>query len=252
MAEKLFRSYYFSYEEEIFNLKRPKYVHLDVWEKIQIQISIVTCLHKLIDVLRYSSESSLLGLLNLEKPELVTIADWDKLIDIASTLYASSVIKNGAIGSKSYDLESYKNSVVLDVLDNSNSSKIIKVFDKIIEAEELEVYYNQLLQNQRLVFTWVENVEKPDVINNEDWNKIIDIYNKVVLFKKESEENLIEALEIKEKTTPLLDKVTKQLDIIDRILEDPEAITKIEEYNIPFEIGNWENLKKVADYLRIK
>ena len=252
VAEKLFRSYYFSYEEEIFNLKRPKYVHLDVWEKIQIQISIVTCLHKLIDVLRYSSESSLLGLLNLEKPELVTIADWDKLIDIASTLYASSVIKNGAIGSKSYDLESYKNSVVLDVLDNSNSSKIIKVFDKIIEAEELEVYYNQLLQNQRLVFTWVENVEKPDVINNEDWNKIIDIYNKVVLFKKESEENLIEALEIKEKTTPLLDKVTKQLDIIDRILEDPEAITKIEEYNIPFEIGNWENLKKVADYLRIK
>jgi hypothetical protein len=45
-------------------------------------------------------------------------------------------------------------------------------------------------------------------------------------------------------------EVKKQLDTIHNILKDPSEIDRIEDYNIPFSKGNWDNLNQIANYLK--
>lgn len=57
-------------------------------------------------------------------------------------------------------------------------------------------------------------------------------------------------LQLKDVTsTALINKVTSQLFLIDRVLSDPREVNKIEDYDITFAPGNRRNLEKIAEIL---
>ncbi len=52
----------------------------------------------------------------------------------------------------------------------------------------------------------------------------------------------------KKETNFLKTKILKQLTIIDDVLNNPESINKIEDYDNPFSEGNFRNLQKVSNH----
>lgn len=246
-SEKLYSSYYFKDYEKIKNVKKPKNVSHDTWQNIRKQFSRAICLHIFIDALQYPWEKQIEEMLKIEKYEIVNSEDWDKLRESLEILYSSIIIRKGI---ESFNIEQYVKSINLDVLDNKKRSDTLDVLEKIIEVNKLESYNNNLLNNIRDVLFREKSPNRPSDIQDEDWSEIEKIYNTIVKTKINSEKKLEEAREINDEAIPLKELVTKQLSIIDNLIKEPESIGKIEEYNIPFQKGNWIILKKISDILK--
>lgn len=246
VSEKLYGSYYFGRYEEINNLKKPINIHHDSWNSILMQISNGICLHKMLNAIRLPHEDQLSELLRSEKPAIVSSDDWARLRAAVALLYSSLIINKWVYR---YDRqEEYLKSIDLNVLAD-NKTDIIKLFEDITKGKNLESYYRILLRVIRNIIAFDVNQKKPEQITDKDWNELIEIVQKIIETREKSNEEFEDALKIKTEALPLMEKVTKQLDIIDKLLKEPETINKIEAYNIPFEKGNWDNLKKISEYL---
>jgi hypothetical protein len=102
------------------------------------------------------------------------------------------------------------------------------------------------------MFYWDKIHDKPEIIEAEDWKEIDQLYNRIVKKEKEIKENLLEANKLKSEFLPLKGKVSKQLEIINNLLIDPKSIEKIEDFDIPFAKGNWENIQKISKIMTKK
>ena len=117
---------------------------------------------------------------------------------------------------------------------------ILWVFERVNNSTEKANInnYSSLFVNSSLE----TNIQK--IIN--DKNKYIDII--------ESQDNLIkEEIQLsieKEEVFRQKDKIEKQLVFINELLENPNRINRVEDYDNTFSKGNLDNLKKVAEYLR--
>ena len=89
--------------------------------------------------------------------------------------------------------------------------------------------------------------KKPESIEDSDWDELREIEKQIVAAFNKIEEEKAKLETEKSKTTELKDKILKQLAIIDRILIEPEAISKIEGYDNPFSQGNFSNLIKICE-----
>lgn len=78
------------------------------------------------------------------------------------------------------------------------------------------------------------------MIDQKDWEELKKINSEI----KEILEDRKKAVEDKIKFENLKEKVEAQLDIIDKLLNDPSFIDKIEDYNNCFAKGNFDNIKK--------
>lgn len=90
-------------------------------------------------------------------------------------------------------------------------------------------------QKKEFIFSSLDGEERLQI------EKIIKDFEEFHLNKKSIEEKLKEV-------TSLKDKITKQLEIINDCLNDPQSLNRIEDYNNVFSTGNFENLKKIANY----
>jgi len=247
ISEKLYSSYYFKDYERIKNIKKPKNVSHNTWGNIRKQFSRAICLHIFIDALQYPRAKQIEEMLKVDKYEIVNNDDWDKLRESLEILYSSIIIRKSI---ESYNIEQYIESINLDVLGDPTKSDTSEVLEKIVEVNKLECYNRNLLNNIRDVLFREKSPNRPNEIQDEDWSEIEKIYNTIVKTKINSEKELEEARDIKIEAIPLKELVTKQLSIIDNLIKEPESIEKIEEYNIPFQKGNWIILKKISDILK--
>lgn len=89
--------------------------------------------------------------------------------------------------------------------------------------------------------------KKPESLDISDWDELRKIENQITTTSQKIEEDKAWLETEKSKTSELKDKVLKQLAIIDRVLIEPEAINKIEDYDNPFSRGNFANLRKIVE-----
>lgn len=249
ITEKIYKSYYGSGFEELFNLKKPLNISFESWKKINEEVSKAFCIHKIRDVLRYGSHDSAIALLNDKKPEIVTNDDWLNLKKIITAFYISSIIEEG-LHRISY--EKYIDKVNLDILEASRKKELQDLFGNMGEAYELKEYFRQMLLLLNEMFIWDKIPNKPESVETEDWKRIEKLYNRIIKTEKEATENLLEAKKLKDEYMPLKEKVTKQLQIIDNLLNEPKSIDKIEVFDNPFAKGNWENIQKISEILKNK
>jgi len=93
---------------------------------------------------------------------------------------------------------------------------------------------------------------KPDNIKIESWNELQQLESEIVTAAQDNNENKKHLLRQSADIEKLKIKVTTQLSIINRLLEEPDSILRLEDYNNPFSAGNYQNLitlsKKMKKY----
>jgi uncharacterized membrane protein YgaE (UPF0421/DUF939 family) len=162
--------------------------------------------------------------------------------------------------------KAYITTLILKVDDYTNDAEIAELLKQkkpqIISERNWEKYQSFLLKLEKLRKQTVENKilqeqlrlliyreelnEKPDEMSIEKWNKIKEIETEIFIKSENIRDELSEIKQIRSTTIPLMTKLEKQLNIINEVLTDPTAIDRIEDYENPFSIGNFENLKQIA------
>jgi hypothetical protein len=120
-----------------------------------------------------------------------------------------------------------------------------------IEHDKSIRKYKNLLSAINDVISLVALKEKPDEsINDQEWESVKNFEKQIstialeVLKDKNSLKN--DRVEFKS----LKDQVVRQLNVINDILNDPNAIDRIEAYDNPFSVGNFINLQAIAKLLK--
>jgi hypothetical protein len=90
--------------------------------------------------------------------------------------------------------------------------------------------------------------DRPGALDTNEWERVIELESKIATTAIKIEEDKSKLESEKQKTKNLKAKILKQLIIIDDVLNDPESINKIEDYDNPFSEGNFTNLQKVSKY----
>lgn len=242
---------YFTYDLAQFkSLNKPNNVSSLKWEEISKSISKVTLAKILRDLFESNldiyDERKVLKILENNKPPLLTEEDWANLKETVNNYYLAivltEIVKNGDCFGK----------VKWELINEKNTKKLREIFDIIKESKKNTEYNSELLYTMRTSFDWINIPEKPEILIEEDWSRIEVLFNTVIQHKIDAEEDLKKASKIRDEFYPLKVKISKQLIIINDLLNDPNSIETIESYNIPFEKGNWENLLQISDVLKKK
>lgn len=88
--------------------------------------------------------------------------------------------------------------------------------------------------------------ERPDAISAEDWDLLKGLAESLAQVRADRRA----AGDARRKFEADSELATKQLELIHRVLSDPDSIDRLEPYQIPFSPGNYENLRQVAELLK--
>ncbi|MBI4849633.1 MAG: hypothetical protein HY808_13870 [Nitrospirae bacterium] len=162
---------------------------------------------------------------------------------------------------QAYDLEFKKLPNVFDpreakiFLDNGRPKWITDDDYELMESRaSMSIELDSLKQKYIYLFTTLKNIinqrslesKKPDVISEEEWNKLVEIEKDIRILSEENRKKDIELSAEKNNVQSLKEKIERQLNIIHEFLNDPSVINRIEEYNNVFAPGNFENLQRLA------
>lgn len=130
-------------------------------------------------------------------------------------------------------------------------AKIIEeLHTKLEDSKKQQAYYFLLVNTIRASFSWKTLPQKTTELEQKDWDEIANIFKQVVSLEAKAEQALAKTEDIKREFFPKSIQVTKQFDIIDQLLKDPHSIDRVEQYNVPFSDGNWENLLALSKHLQ--
>lgn len=249
ISNRLYLDFYFIRPEELINLKKPINISNSKWAEIEQEISKRYCVDILFSTLNSFYEPSIIKVLNSKKPDNISQSDWEEVNSRIKVIYFAIVVENLI---SSYSIEDYYNNLEIKALDEASNKRIKAIFEKIQNTMNQEAYNRDYYYGLSKVFYWDKVPDKPDKLKEEDWSNIKKIYEEIVENRQKAEKDYKTASEIKSETLPLKDKIIQQLKLIDDLFKDPNLIDKIEDYNVPFEKGNWDNLKYVAKILKTK
>lgn len=127
---------------------------------------------------------------------------------------------------------------------NKTYKPLVKIAEQTIAIESKKEELNLLIKIfKEMVWEGKLPSEKPDLVDNYLWEKILRIFKDVQYIF----ENKEELRNIETNLKPLIQKVERQLDLINTALNDKNALSRVEEYNSTFEKGNFENLRIIIE-----
>jgi len=184
--------------------------------------------------------------LSLKQPKNIDENVWAEIKSLISKAYISTqILKVDNYTSDAEILELLKEKKP-QIVSEQNWEKYQSFLLKL-EKVRRQTVENKILQEQLKLLIYGEELnEKPDELSIEKWNKIKKIETEIFIKSEKTGEELSEIKQIRSTTIPLMTKLEKQLKIINEVLTDPTAIDRIEDYENPFSIGNFENLKLIA------
>lgn len=154
--------------------------------------------------------------------------------------------------SSSYDAENFLKGEKPEWINSEDLAKLVKKAEKYTDLEKSINRYHSLLGALHNISNKIPLKEKPDTIEDKEWNDITELESKVSAIAIKIEEDKAELEISKAETQGLKNKILKQLEIVNDILTDPNSIDRIEPYDNPFSKGNFENLQKLSNSLKIK
>lgn len=235
-----------------------------------------------------TNKDILLQLYNEEKPDAVPDQTWDELRIFYQDSYFDGVIHEIYSSNSPKDVLAEYESDILDQEQITQLQKIVdqiskyheyqRLLDCVLEGDEIsEEKPNsisdwdwQKLNNLEMLFVQIEDKkiiiddllqgseiseEKPDSVSDSEWQnfknfetritQLKDINGQYQKLQKEKHELVID----KEMFLQIKDKVTKQLEFINDLLNDPSIIDRIESYDDTFSPGNLDNLREISKIL---
>lgn len=133
----------------------------------------------------------------------------------------------------------------------ATAKDVVHLYTEKAKNNSIKSLLDQILFRQTL------SQDKPTEITDEEWEQIKKLEKDMIQLLSENKEILSKNEEVlteihqKEKSIPnLIEKLNFQLSIINEILSDPTVLERIEDYNNKFSPGNFQNLRKIASYLK--
>ncbi len=154
--------------------------------------------------------------------------------------------------SSSYDAEKFLNGAKPEWMNSEDLAKFVKKAEKYTDLEKSINRYHSLLEALHNISNKIPLNEKPATIKDKEWNDITELESKVSAIAIKIEEDKAELQISKEETQHLKNKILRQLEIVNGILTDHNSIDRIEPYDNPFSKGNFENLQKLSNALKIQ
>ena len=157
--------------------------------------------------------------------------------EIYFSKFVSQIIRLKTLGSLHYEYD-------VSLLNGDQQKEIEEISDGLVELKKAKEYRIKL---REVIHGRLQDTDKSH-IDNEDWEELLDLnkeISKILKDKRQAEEDSVKFGELRE-------RVEKQLGIIDRLISDPDYITKIEDYNDSFNTGNVKNLLKISIALKEK
>lgn len=235
---------------KLINIKRPNKYSATKWDDFMKQFHdkyITMNMKKAMENELYLNNEELKKTLTEEKPEAISQEYWNKYIKYLKVFYNFNVVYNIHTGKNSIEFLKQQLPEFLYVL--------LKLEDEAYKMQLVDYTIEALKKD----YEEFKSDEKPNWICEKDYNRIFQFLhdkNKLdTLISENNKENEI----LKEKkyelsiqssnVKTLKDKVTSQLEIIDKLLLNPKSIDRIEDYEDTFSKGNFENLRKISELI---
>lgn len=268
--------------ESLLLIKKPKLFPEQKWQKLEECINENFVDREYLYFIRFNyADEQLIEKIKKGQPKGLLNKYWDKynkiILDLLYLRNLHSVLRDKSLNSESIKYLSEKEQNILTTLlykVKLNSLRMIDSFDSakyFKNQEKLEWLkkedYDRLLENANKYIEFDKNEErnrtyyqllkditihnfhlktKPDVIEDSEWEKLKEleesILNKLEIVKKDSIENNTQ----KKKNKKLKKKLSKQLKILNDFFDAPDSINRIEDYDNPFSVGNFERLKEFS------
>lgn len=220
------------YIEQFFQTEKPNYFTQSEWDSIK-NIANDKYLEMILYELSYSSKNDYEKILRKEKHEINYLPEdcCKKIKKYTEQLYCLSIMEDSLILSRKELVDKYD----FTLLESNRITAILKLIDK---AHSIEKLLNSPVEG-------IDKLEIPESVEKSFWNSIIEYRTKNAELNDKLQEVNNEELKLKVK----IEKVLSQLTFINTILDSPDEIDRIEDYEDLFSKGNYENLRKIKDLL---
>lgn len=229
---------------ELLKLRKPENLPLKSWEEFQVGVQ--TRLKEVLLPL-WMKEHELIGILESNSPTLKDIPDSlaNEIRRVAQDRYCDYLIKKMV---DSYSVPStFLDNARLDLLSAEQSSRVKERFQRLAKIAAMPASLN--ISDLR---HFVEK-GRPKFISEREFESARDYVQKMDALCEEQgvlEARLAKLKTSETETSGLKERVTAQLDLIDRVLANPDSISRIEDYDKTFSPGNRKNLELVASILK--
>lgn len=220
------------YIEQLFQTEKPNYFTQSEWDSIK-NIANDKYLEIILFELSYSSKEDYEKILRKENQKINFLSDdcCKKIKKYAEQLYCLSIMEDSFILSHKELVDKYD----FTLLESKRITAILKLIDK---TQSIEKLLNSPVEG-------IDKLEIPESVEKSFWNSIIEYRTKNAELNDKLQEVNKEELKLKVK----IEKVLRQLTFINTILDSPDEIDRIEDYEDLFSKGNYENLRKIKDLL---
>lgn len=268
--------------ESLLLIKKPKLFPEQKWQKLEECINENFVDREYLYFIRFNySDEQLIEKIKKGQPKGLLNKYWDKynkiILDLLYLRNLHSVLRDKSLNSESIKYLSEKEQNTLTILlykvklnslmmiDSFDSAKYFKNqeklewlkkedYDRLLENANKYIEFDKNEERNRIYYQLLKDITihnfhlktKPDMIEDTEWDKLKEledsILNKLEIIKKDSIKNNIQ----KKKNKKLKKKLSKQLKILNDFFDAPDSINRIEDYDNPFSVGNFERLKEFS------
>ena len=224
--------------------ERPEHYPADKWDELEKKAD-----ERFVSLRKQACFTSerVLQALREEKPEEVSGASWSELTKYLQDQYYDMILRDLRMSDSPLDLLAQRD---LSVLDEKRRQDLEQWAFARVKYDELVRLLRSLLGKEGI------GTEKPDPLSNWEWEQLkefeeqITVLREVEAMRKEIQRESSELVTERNEISLLRQKIERQLDIVNSLLDDPTGIDRIESYDDTFSPGNLDNLRKIAQILR--
>jgi hypothetical protein len=272
----------------LLKLKRPRHFSEREWNETveNLRKNYVACL---VDSQRWRQPSEMADVVRGERPGFLTEEDWRKCKRDVGEIYYARLAAEVATFPEPMDKLAERDLSVLsdeqqralrrfayhkqmadlpDVMTSRGAEQFLKrprpkwmaeedyasLRDAAERYQELVAdknQYDSLMKAAQNLLAGIELSSNPPlVVAAEEWAKVKAIEERVRVRAQENSRRAAELDEERSDLEKLKSKVLRQLDVLDRFLQDPDVADRIEPYEEVFAPGNLANLKEIAGLAR--
>lgn len=275
----------------LLNSQKPTLLSDEKWIALQKEASELFMAKISKEITRYIELGKLADFFKLGKPKALSVKSWsdfeESLVEVSiEKLLPKHIQEEGIVrilDPNNTILKSFPTEIVDKIreLAQKSYSNYLISYETLRENEPLEllktakfnlltVEQSQFVKSYLLKFARMQNMpkswdihelelfvsgEKPEWMSQKEFDFLNEFVNQSKSLSNERDALHNERIEFesdKSKTENLKARVLSQLELIDRIITNPDTVEKIEDYDQTFASGNKRNLELIANLLKNK
>lgn len=230
---------------QILDLEKHKSISNEEWIKLKL-VAQEKLLNSISEDVNKGYNWKIEEFLSLKQPKNIDENVWLDIKSVINKAYITTLIFKVDNYTDDAEITELLKQEKPQIISERNWEKYQSFLLKLKSMKEKSIENDILQERLKLLMCGEKLNEKPDELSVSKWEKLKKIETEIFVKSEQISEELSEIEQIKSTTIPLSTKLEKQLKIINEVLTDPTAIDRIEDYENPFSIGNFENLKQIA------